>query len=305
MDKVPKYQRMHLVGATGAVLCAAGLLVLAFACGGGRRDAPKGEEQAHSQDHSQDDSRRQAELARQLEAGELAFRERRFDESATSFAGATKTDPNSIAAWYFLGNARLALSRYSDAVGDYNQALNRDPNCVNALMGRAMTRWLSGDLELAEGDYRRLTEIESGRLLFYLQLEKVLTEEEKFPEIAALWQKAGSVHPEWHVDIKIAQAFYQAKDWKQLQDHCQDKSSHSDAERTLCRFYLGVADNHLGYPGPALKVLEAVLQERPAWPVDTYLSLLEELVYAASSVGDTAKAEQYRQLFEANNKDRP
>jgi tetratricopeptide (TPR) repeat protein len=311
MDKALKYHQMRRAATTGAVLCAAGLLPLLFACGDGRREAPAAVEE---QGHGQDTSSGQAEsLAHQLAAGELAFREQRFDESASSFTEATITDPGSIAAWYFLGNAHLALSRYPDAIGDYDQALNLDPNCVNALMGRAMTRWLSGDLELAERDYRTLIEVEPDRYLFYHQLEKVLTEDEKFAEIASLWEETRSAHPEWQVGSRIAQALYQGKEWALLYGHCLEvdinqslnNSSSSDAQRTLYRFYSGVAQNHLGHPDSALKDLEGVWQERPAWPVEAYLSLFEELVYAASSVGDTAKAEQFRQLFEANYKDRP
>lgn len=275
---------MERAATIGSAVCAAALLLSLFGfIGGGRR---------------------RAVLAARLAAGGAAFGEQRFEEAAARFAEATRADPRSVEAWNFLGNAHLALSRRAEALAAYERALALDSDFTSALLGRAMTRWLAGDLEASEADYRRLLTLHPDSTLYYTQLEKVLAEQEKFDAIAQLWTQAAAAHPgdpDWNAVGRIAGALFRAKNWDRLETVSREAigSAKTARDAAVYRYYAGVAANHLNQPAAGLAQLETVFGVEPRnLPID-YLRLFEELVYAASASGDADKAERYRAAFES------
>lgn len=252
--------------------------------------------------------RRAEKLAAALAAGEAAFREQRFEDAAAGFADATKVDPSSKVAWNCLGNSDLALSRYPDALNAYGRALDLDPSFTSALLGRGMAYWLQGDLGDAETDYRRLVKTAPDRVLYYIQLEKVLNEQKRYEEVADLWQSGRDAHPgdkNWDTTGRVAQALYLARSWDRLRRVCDEALERVyGADAVIYRFYRGVARSRGGDASGALEDLESVWESRPnQWKRDDYLRLFEELVVAASADGRTEKAETYRQLFDQNCRD--
>jgi tetratricopeptide (TPR) repeat protein len=285
------YRLLSSLSTAGAVICAAGLALL-FASDF-RRERHEGAFAAH------------------MEAGEQSFRAEQFQASAESFAAAADLEPNSAVAWTFLGNALLAWPRHPEALIAYDRALLIEADHVGALLGRAMANWLSGTLDAAERDYRRLIELDPDKHLYYYQLDKVLLEQRKYRESADLWLTAMERHrghAEWNARGTIVNALVQARDWEQVRFQ-SDKGYYeasTDEDRTTYRYHRGVAANRLGNSAAAFIDLEAVWQARPEkWPVEQYLQLFQELVYAAAAIGDTPKADEYAALFEQNNKDRP
>jgi tetratricopeptide (TPR) repeat protein len=228
------------------------------------------------------------------------FSGRREARFAAAFA-----DSRSPIAWASLGNARLALSLHDAALQAYGKALAAAPDDPGALIGRAMTRWLIGELDGAEEDYRRLIALQPDRVLHLTQLEKVYRERNKLVEVAQMWEDARLRHPDdknWDATTRVLGALYEARAWERLEERASEAlaaDGSDEPKRMRYSLYRGVAHGRLGRHREAFEELESAAA-RSGWTRDEAVILSEELVASAAALGETAKAEHYRGVFAAN-----
>ena len=98
-----------------------------------------------------------------FERGEEAARQGDFAAAASNFRKATKADPNSMMAFYYLGQAELARDKFGSAASAFQRASTLSTNnFVNALEGLGRARLMQKRFDEANTAYERAIQI-SGR----------------------------------------------------------------------------------------------------------------------------------------------
>ena len=69
-----------------------------------------------------------ADIQRALERGNIFLNNRQYNQAAAAFKTVTKATPNSVEAYYGLGQAYLGIEAFDDAEAAANEALKRNPN---------------------------------------------------------------------------------------------------------------------------------------------------------------------------------
>ncbi len=106
--------------------------------------------------------------------------------------------PNSVQAWFSLGNSRQAQGDLKSAVKAYQKAIALQPDLFEAHCRLGMVLQVQGDLKAAIACYRRALEIKPGEADIYFDLGKIYQEQDNLQEaISAYRQGLKLVNPHY------------------------------------------------------------------------------------------------------------
>jgi len=114
----------------------------------------------------------------------------KYADAVAQFSDAINKNPDLAIAYLSRGNAELALRNYDAAETDYNSALSHDPKLASAYLARGTARWLLGDLSNAEADYRALVQLRPDDQFAATRFASVLFDEGKGQDVEAFFKGA-------------------------------------------------------------------------------------------------------------------
>lgn len=76
-----------------------------------------------------------------LDEGHIAYGEKNYAKAITLYTNAIQVNPNYDEGYYWLGNAKFALTKYKEAILEYNKAIELNPNNEQAYYYRAMSNY--------------------------------------------------------------------------------------------------------------------------------------------------------------------
>ncbi len=131
----------------------------------------------------------------------LADREQ-LAEAVAHYRQALETDPNYIDAYFNLGAALFSQGRYDEAIAQYRQALKVQPDFVLAHnnLGEVLAR--QGRLDEAVAQYRKALEIQPDLILALDNLGQVLARQGHWEEAIRQHHKALKIQPDYLETLK-------------------------------------------------------------------------------------------------------
>jgi tetratricopeptide (TPR) repeat protein len=146
-----------------------------------------------------------------------------FHEAISAFDDLIRRAPNFKQAHAGRGHALVAVQRYEDAITAYTTAIEIDREYPGPYLGRAWTRWFTGQVASAADDYRELVRLEPDNADFNLELTRVLYELDRPGEVAALWAEYYRRNPDvTNARIWRAQALEKAEGWSTLRQELRE-----------------------------------------------------------------------------------
>ena len=92
-------------------------------------------------------------LSKALHTADEGRRGDLLEQSLNALSEVLKTHPEDVSTYINRGNVYAELGRYSEAIADYDTALQLDPEALDALKNRGLTFEQSGRYEEALRDY--------------------------------------------------------------------------------------------------------------------------------------------------------
>ncbi len=221
---------------------------------------------------------------------------RRFDlddpaGALLAYEAAAIGPPGLPQAWAGMGHALVGLDRLDDAENAYSQAIARDENYIGAWLGRGWVRWFQGNLEGAETDYRRLVALDPNLIGYYLELERVLYEQDKPLEVAAMWAGVIRDKQDWTDALALRiYALERAGDWATILGELPAVlQADGMGDIAYLHYLLGRAFNEAGQHGSAIGPLRRavdLMQSGPKPAFTFFQSVKEELMFTYVWMGD-------------------
>ncbi|MBI4607937.1 MAG: tetratricopeptide repeat protein [Candidatus Rokubacteria bacterium] len=178
----------------------------------------------------------------------LAYEEKRYEDALAALGQALELDPNNVDALYYTGLVRVALGRFDQAVEALERARTRDPKDQTVLFQLGVV-------------YFSLEKYEQAQLL----LEQVFTVN---PRLDGLGYYVGFMR-------------YRKKDYQGALRAFRAGATTDPNIQQLTRFYSGLALGILGLPERAAAEIEEALRLQPASPLTGPAERLREAVVAA------------------------
>ena len=143
--------------------------------------------------------------------GNVATRERSFDQAAYYYGEAIRLEPCFAEAWNNLGTTYFEQQRFDVAMEKYNKAIACKPDFINALFNRANTAYELKEYYKALEDLQKVTLAKPDTSLAYFTQGLVYTKLREFNKALNAFERAMQLEPA-NVDYLVnhaivAQAF--------------------------------------------------------------------------------------------------
>jgi len=200
--------------------------------------------------------------------GSLAYDEKRYEDALTSFRQALQLDPNNVEALYYAGLSNIALKRYDQAVEALEQARKRE----------------SRDQAIA---------FQLGALYFGM---------EQYDKAQPLLEQVFAANPRLDsLGYYVGFMRYRNKDYQGAVRAFRAGTSSDPNIQQVTRFYSGLALGILGLPEQATAELDEALRLQPASPLTGPAERLRGAVVAAREGERRLKAEVRLGFFYDDN----
>lgn len=148
---------------------------------------------------------KEARLQQFLLKGNLATKQRSFDQAAYYFGEAIRVEPCYADAWNNLGTVYFEQGRFELAMEKYSKAIECQPGFLNALLNRANTAYELKEYYKAIEDLDRVAAIKPDTALVYFTKGLVFTKMRKFDNALDAFAKSIQLDPT-NIDHKVNHA---------------------------------------------------------------------------------------------------
>ncbi len=220
------------------------------------------------------DARREAEAAlrlapRNLDAelllGDLAFRQRRYDEAIQAYQLAIRQAPDDARAISALGWIYLTLGWSMDAREVYASAARRMPQDPRMKVGLGLTSLQRDDLKDAEKELLAARSMAPDDVTLWEPLVDVYLKAQRYDDAAKVAKKALARTPN---DVRLILGLATAyNDGGKPEEAARilDRLVNVEPQNTQAWYQLGIAYDRLHRPRDAIRALEAVARQDPAF----------------------------------------
>ncbi len=181
-----------------------------------------------------------------LDEGHIAYGEKNYTKAITLYTDAVQVNPNYDDGYYWLGNAKFALTKYKEAILEYNKAIELNPNNEQAYYYRAMSNYNLEVYDETLPDFDKAIELNSDVASMHYYRGDVNYRIERYEEAIIDFSKSLELNKnDGYTFHGRANSYYMLKKYKEAKidftraiEFLPDDESTFKYFRGICNYYL-------------------------------------------------------------------
>jgi tetratricopeptide (TPR) repeat protein len=212
--------------------------------------------------------RKEARVQKFLLKGNIASKERNWDQATYYYAEAIRLEPCYADAWNNLGTVYFQQQRFDKALENYDKALNCDPKFINALLNHANTSYELKEYFRAIGDLSKVMELKPDTSVTYFTLGLTYSKMREFSKALYAFEHSyrlttpAQVKQRRELEVNHAIVQFYLKNFEQAKTELQKLAKQNDREPNIYNT-LALIETELGHYAEAMNYINEAIRLDP------------------------------------------
>jgi len=211
---------------------------------------------------------KEARVQKFLLKGNLASKERNWQQASYYYAEAIRLEPCYADAWNNLGTVFFQQQRYDKAMENYDKALNCNPKFINALLNRANTSYELKEYFRTISDLEKVMEIRPDTAITFFTLGLTYTKMREFNKALIsfehCWKLTDEKQEKQRTELAVNHAIVQfyLKNFEQAKTELQTLAKRNEKEPNIYNT-LALIETELGHYPEAMNYINEAIRLDP------------------------------------------